>query len=359
LQVGHQVAFFKSREVAPEKLQPLQEMGLELIPPSPGARIVNAAKKRVSWKLGSLAAPWVASFSGLDKFAPDVIFLTAGGALVPSEFINDLERSGALAFPYVIVCHNSYLFDTPIDTQTQETVARYYLGAQRVLFVAERTYKETEHLLAAKLAHVTIVRNPINLSDTSAMPMPGGSTVRIASLGRLTMRSKGQDVLLAALGSPQLRDRDWSLSIYGEGPHLKNLKILAEHYQIAKRIDFKGHANDVRAIWAEHHLHVLPSRNESAPLVLVEAMLCGRPSVANDVGGVCEWISEPETGFISTGANIESFRSAFERAWSARPDWEAIGQRARAKALQMLDPDPGGTVLKVLLEVAAQRRSGI
>jgi L-malate glycosyltransferase len=345
--------------VAPEKLQPLQEMGLELILPSTGARIVNAAKKRVSWKLGSLAAPWVASFSGLHKFAPDVLFLTAGSALVPSEFINDLERSGALAFPYVIVCHNSYLFDTPIDTQTQETVARYYLGAQRVLFVAERTYKETEHLLAAKLAHVTIVRNPINLSDTSAVPMPGGSTVRIASLGRLTMRSKGQDVLLAALGSPQLRDRDWSLSIYGEGPHLKNLKILAEHYQIAKRIDFKGHANDVRAIWAEHHLHVLPSRNESAPLVLVEAMLCGRPSVANDVGGVCEWISEPETGFISTGANIESFQSALERAWSVRDDWEAIGQRARAKALQMLDPDPGGTVLKVLLEVAAQRRSGI
>jgi glycosyltransferase involved in cell wall biosynthesis len=169
------------------------------------------------------------------------------------------------------------------------------------------------------------------------------------------MRSKGQDILLAALGSPQLKDRDWNLSIYGEGPHLKNLKLLAEHYQIAKRIDFKGHANDVRAIWAENHLHVLPSRNESAPLVLVEAMLCGRPSVANDVGGVCEWISEPETGFISTGSNIESFRSALERAWSARGDWEAIGQRARAKALQMLDPDPGGTVLRILLEVAAER----
>jgi len=83
-------------------------------------------------------------------------------------------------------------------------------------------------------------------------------------------------------------------------------------------------------------------------------MLCGRPSVTNDVGGVREWINEPETGFISEGIDIESFQSALERAWSARPEWGAIGQRAHEKALQMLDPDPGGTVLNILLEVAAQ-----
>jgi glycosyltransferase involved in cell wall biosynthesis len=354
LQEGHKVGFFQSREsVAPHKLQPLKALGLELIRPNTGAMIVDGVKRRVSWKLGSLAAPWFPSFTGLHQFAPDVIFLTAGAALPPPEFLSDLERSGALKYPYVVVCHNSYLFDTPVERQVQKNAASYYLGARHVLFVAERTCKETEHLLAARLEHVTIVRNPVNLSDTNLIPMPSGSTVRIASLGRLTIRSKGQDILLAALGSPQFRGREWILSIYGDGPHLQNLKLLAEHYQIAERVEFKGHTNDVRAIWAENHLHALPSRNESAPLVLVEAMLCGRPSVGNDVGGVGEWISEPETGFISEGANIDSFRLALERAWSARLDWEAIGQRARAKALRMLDPDPGGTVLKILLEVGA------
>jgi hypothetical protein len=41
-----------------------------------------------------------------------------------------------------------------------------------------------------------------------------------------------------------------------------------------------------------------------------------------------------------------------------RLDWGAIGQRAREKALQMIDLDPGGTVLRILLEVASERRSG-
>jgi glycosyltransferase involved in cell wall biosynthesis len=88
-------------------------------------------------------------------------------------------------------------------------------------------------------------------------------------------------------------------------------------------------------------------------------MLCGRPSVANNVGGIREWINEPDTGFISEGIDIDSFESALDRAWSARSEWGAMGLRAREKALHMLDPDPGGTVLKILLAVVAESRFGI
>jgi glycosyltransferase involved in cell wall biosynthesis len=177
-------------------------------------------------------------------------------------------------------------------------------------------------------------------------------------MGRLTINSKGQDVLLAALGSAEWKGRDWLASIYGSGPHLDLLRALAAHYGIAERVLFKGHVGDVRTVWAENHLLALPSRNESAPLVVVEAMLCGRPCVANDVGGIREWISEPETGFISEGINIESFQSALGRAWSARADWEAMGRRARDKALQMFDPDPGGTLLDILREVVTSAAGG-
>lgn len=359
LQDGHKVAFFQNREtITPGKIQPLREMGLELILPSLGARIVEWVRRRVSWKLGSVAAQWFPSFSGIRQFAPDVVFLNAGVAIPSSAFMEDLERSSALKFPYVLMCHSSYLFEKPIERQVQERAACCYLGAWRVLFAAERTCKETEHLLTAKLSHATIVRNPVNLSGTSPLSMPTGSTVRIASIGRLAIPTKGLDIVLAALGSPQFKDRDWQLSIYGDGPHRPQLERLAEHYRINDRVVFKGYMQDVRAIWAENHLLALPSRNESAPLALVEAMLCGRPSVANDVGGICEWVSEPETGFVSRGIDIESFQSALGRAWSARLDWGAIGQRAREKALQMIDPDPGGSVLKILLEVAAERRTG-
>jgi glycosyltransferase involved in cell wall biosynthesis len=358
LQAGHTVSFFQCREtIDPQKIQPLQQLGLQLVLPKWRTRAANEVKKRFSWKIGSLLAHTIAQFSGIRAFSPDVVFLNLGMALPPSEFIQDLRRSGVLDFPYVILCHNSYLFESPARIDARERAARYYQGARRVLFVAERTWKETEHLLAARLNDARIIRNPVNLDDSSPLPMPEGSTVRIASVGRLMMNTKGQDTLLAALGSARFIEKDWKLSIYGDGPHMQHLTILAEHYGIAERVSFKGHASDVRAIWAENHILALPSRNESAPLVLVEAMLCGRPSVANDVGGIREWISEPETGFISDGIDIDSFQDALERAWGARSEWEAIGQRAKDKALQMLDPDPGGSLLNILMEVAREKRS--
>ena len=236
LQDGHGVAFFQSRQtVAPEKMAPLRQMGLELVPQDAGARLVDQVKKRVSWKLGSLASLFVHSFRQLRKFSPDVIFLTAGGAFPPPDFLDDLDRSGALKYPYVVVCHNSHIFGKPVAKAEREKAARYYLGARRVLFVAERTRRETEHLLAIHLTGTTIIRNPVNLADRSPIPMPNGSTVRIASMGRLTINSKGQDILLAALGSPQLKSRDWLASIYGSGPHLELLRVLAAHYGIDRK----------------------------------------------------------------------------------------------------------------------------
>lgn len=353
LKSAHKVTVFLCRQkTAHHRMQPLLDMGLELHVPGTGAALVDRARK-LSWRLGDAIAPLFPLFTALDKLSPDVVLISAGDAIPSAEFLSQLKRSNALRWPYVLVCHNSHLFEHPIDEAARAEAARYYLGARRVLFVAERTRMEVEHLLAVKLPRSEIVRNPVNMKDTSVLPMPAASTVGIACLGRLAINSKGQDMLLAALGGPSLRGCDWHLSIYGEGRDANHLLRLARHYGISDRVAIKGYANDVRAVWAENHVLALPSRVESAPLVVVEAMLCGRPSIVNDVGGVTEWISEPETGFVSAGLNIPSFEAALERAWSARSEWTLIGMRASEKARRLIDPDPGGTLLKLMAEAAA------
>lgn len=352
LELGHRVAFVQSRpSIAPHKLQPLQQLGLKLIQSSAPSRMARSVRNSISWKLGSRLSNWFPAFTQVKAFAPDVVLLNAGDALPSREFLRDLQRSGILDIPYVLMCHNSHLFDKPASLDHQRQAARYYQGARSVLFVAERTRRETEHLLAASLPQASIVRNPVNMSDTAAIPMPSGSCVHIASIGRIAINSKGQDILLAALGSPYFRELDWLLSIYGAGPHTENLKVLANHYGIATKVEFKGHVHDIRAVWAENHILALPSRNESAPLVLVEAMLSGRPAVATNVGGITEWLDDTETGFISEGIHVDSFQRALRRAWDARSSWAELGIRAREKALRMMDPDPGSTVLKLLQEV--------
>jgi len=352
---GHKVCLFLPRNDAPQnKLRPLEEAGLRVYRPGLGARMVATVRRRVSFKLASVVASGFQLFGKLDSFAPDVVLINSGDTFPDAVFLNEIKRSGALRHPYVIICHNSFLFGRPAAKAAREAAASYYREARRVLFVASRTRLEAEHLLAAKLPQARIVRNPVNMTDLTAMEMPVTATVGLACVGRVATNSKGQDILLAALGSTEIRSLDWRLSIYGRGPDVDYLKALAQHYRIAEKVTFKGQTDDVRAIWAENHLLVLPSHVESAPLCLVEAMLCGRPAVVTDVGGVLEWAAEPETAFVSHGIHIEGFRAALERAWSARAAWHTIGLRAREKALGMLDPDPGGTVLKIIEEVHAE-----
>lgn len=53
-----------------------------------------------------------------------------------------------------------------------------------------------------------------------------------------------------------------------------------------------GYVDDVRTIWTQAHVGVLPSRREGLPKSLLEAAACGRPLIATDVPG-CREIARP------------------------------------------------------------------
>jgi L-malate glycosyltransferase len=246
------------------------------------------------------------------------------------------------------------LFDPAIDGSHREAAVEFYQGARLVLSPAARAISYVEQMLAARVAESRVVRNPVGIKDTSAMPLPSNPIVQIAQIGRLDYVQKGQDTLLAALGAASFRQEPWQLSIFGDGANRDHLVRLAKHYGIADRVALKAYSKDIRAIWAETHLLVLPSRFETAPIVMTEAMLCGRPCVVTDVGGMTEWIREPETGFVSPGIHAESFQAALERAWAARPEWAAIGMRAHERAQELRNTGGGNPVFQALAEVAGE-----
>ena len=62
--------------------------------------------------------------------------------------------------------------------------------------------------------------------------------------------------------------------------------MLAEKFDIADRVTFHGHVNDIREdIWAKNHILVMPSYYEGMPIALVEAMLSGRTAIVTDFQG--------------------------------------------------------------------------
>jgi glycosyltransferase involved in cell wall biosynthesis len=67
-----------------------------------------------------------------------------------------------------------------------------------------------------------------------------------------------------------------------------------------------GERADLVEILQQSDLFLLPSQTESFGLAALEAMACGVPVVASDVGGVAEVVADGETGLLAALGDIPS-----------------------------------------------------
>jgi len=129
---------------------------------------------------------------------------------------------------------------------------------------------------------------------------------------------------------------------------------MVERLQLTN-VQFRGHVTNVAEVWRDHHLLVMPSRQEGMPLSLIEAMSCGRPAVVTDVGGNAELCVDGETGFVASAAAIGPFSDALERAWARRSEWSALGHAAHLRVRQIVPADPVGDLCSLITELGNTR----
>ena len=136
------------------------------------------------------------------------------------------------------------------------------------------------------LSNAEIIRNPFNVDFHTAQQWPeidASKELRLACVGTLHPPSKGQDILLNALSGPLWDDRNWRLTLYGNGPMREILERMSMQLNISHRVSFGGYIAP-EEIWATNHALVMPSRYEGMPLATVEAMLCGRSGFSHRRG---------------------------------------------------------------------------
>jgi glycosyltransferase involved in cell wall biosynthesis len=150
------------------------------------------------------------------------------------------------------------------------------------------------------------------------------SPVRLLSVGRL-VDTKNVRFTLEALG--RLRDLPWRLDVVGDGPERAGLEAAASALDVADRVTFHGHANEVGRFYEAADLLVFPSRLEYAPLVILEAMSYGVASlsIAQDgkryfnanheiiAHGEDGWVEADEAGFEARLAWLIDNPSALTR----------------------------------------------
>jgi len=293
----------------------------------------------------------------LAAFDPEVVCVSQGGAYECAG-----HRSMAALFKWLArndaALVNLIQYNAEFASLGDAAAVRsrwLYQRARVNAFVAQANADEAGRRLGIAVPRVRVVRNPVNLTDTAPLPWPAGEGARFACVARVDAKTKGQDLLLRAFAAPAWRDRPWSLDLYGHGPDEAKFAAMAKDLGVADRVAFRGHVSDVRAVWADHHCLAMPSRAEGTPLAMVEAMTLGRPCVVCHIGGCAEFVRDGVEGFIAPRPMLEDVAAALERAWAVRDRWPQLGQAGRARAIELLGPDPAKDFLDVLVSAGQAR----
>jgi glycosyltransferase involved in cell wall biosynthesis len=94
-----------------------------------------------------------------------------------------------------------------------------------------------------------------------------------------------------------------------------------------------GHVQDIRSVWAQAHIAVLPSRREGLPKSLLEAAACGRPLIATDVPGCREIARDGINALLVPWDNPEALADAIERLMKDRDLRARFGAAGRQIAV--------------------------
>jgi glycosyltransferase involved in cell wall biosynthesis len=95
------------------------------------------------------------------------------------------------------------------------------------------------------------------------------------------------------------RDVSTHLLMVGDGPELDAASRLASERGLADRVHFLGEQDQVLPLLSIADVFLLPSAQESFGLAALEAMACGVPVVASNVGGLRRWSITESTGFFT------------------------------------------------------------
>jgi glycosyltransferase involved in cell wall biosynthesis len=155
---------------------------------------------------------------------------------------------------------------------------------------------------------------------------------RVLFVGAVIPRKRVLDVVDAVAHAP-----DASLRIVGGAPDRDYAAAVAARVRtlgLEDRVKWLGSltAEQLSAEYQRASVLVLPSAQETSPLVIAEAMAAGVPVVATPVGGVADLVEEGRTGFLVEVGDTNALAQRLDELLRDERTRRAFASAARSSA---------------------------
>ena len=116
----------------------------------------------------------------------------------------------------------------------------------------------------------------------------------VIAVGRLS-KEKDFSTLLDVWKIVQSDIDGWNLKIYGDGPEHSSLAYKIESLNLSGSVELMGTCHDMEKEYASASVFCMTSHYEGQPMVLIEALTCGVPSVVFETDGRMKKLSNNGT----------------------------------------------------------------
>ncbi len=178
----------------------------------------------------------------------------------------------------------------------------------------------------------------------SALPDTLAASDRIifGSVGRIA-DVKNQQLLvnayIALCQQDQAFRQDTALVVVGDGPARPALQQQLQQAGLSQQCWLPGDRNDIAAILPGLSVYVLPSLAEGISNTILEAMACGLPVIASNVGGNPELVSQDSTGWLFTSNDSRQLQQIMTDCLHNRSQLAQFAANAREAAVAKFSLD--------------------
>jgi len=246
------------------------------------------------------------------------------------------ERFG---IPYVLTEHFSGFHRDAVFSWQDEIVREGFEHASALAAVSSALRDQLVERGLAPRDAIDVQPNPVDPAFFTLPPAPrAASPFRIATLARLR-EQKRIDVLLDAFATAFRDQPETRLLVGGDGPARSGLEQQARDLGVSDRVTFLGNRSreQVRQMYWDANLFVLPSAFETFGVVLIEAMATGLPVLATARGGPGDIVT-PSTGRCLPNADPDDLAAALR---DMRASWLTFDPASiRTATVERFGPAP-------------------
>ena len=266
------------------------------------------------------------------KWELNIKVVSVAHGTIISEYKTFLNNMVGLREWIKIVSNTGYVLKSFFSRQRE-----YVHGSEKVVAVSNFVKSALVDETFVDAQKVEVIHNGVDGGARPIQAHPNNQPLKLVYIGRLE-RSKGLQNLLKAIS----RLNNVTLSVIGDGPYLPQLARLVKSLHLSERLIFVGRVapEKIPEILSQANVFVYPSlRYEGFPMAVVEAMFCGLPVIASNIGGISDALENGTTGYLVKSGIIADLRDTISE-FVNKPDLiRKMGDAAYAKAQREFNLD--------------------